>query len=64
MSFMTRNLDITHQNNLLEKGDFITSPKISNIFSEMIAIWLINTWENFGRPKNLIVLNLDLETEV
>ena len=28
-----------------EKGDFITSPKISDLFSEMIAIWLITSWE-------------------
>ena len=38
-------------------GDFITSPKVSNLFSEIIAIWLISTWENFGRlPKGLILL--------
>ena len=29
-------------------GDYITAPKISNLFSEMIAIWIISTWENFG----------------
>ena len=34
-----------------EKGDFITSPKISDLFSEMIAIWLITSWEAFGKPK-------------
>ena len=33
------------------KGDFITAPKISRLFSEMIAIWIISTWENFGKPK-------------
>ena len=25
-----------------EKGDFITAPKISNLFSEIIAIWIIS----------------------
>ena len=27
------------------KGDFITAPNISVMFSEMIAIWLISFWE-------------------
>ena len=40
------------------KGDFITSPKISNLFSEMIGIWMISTWENFGKPKNLNIIEL------
>ena len=47
-----------------KKGDFITAPKISNIFSEMIAIWIISTWENFGKPKNLSLVELGLATEV
>ena len=41
-----------------EKGDFITSPKISDLFSEMIAIWIISTWELFGKPKNLNIVEL------
>ena len=40
------------------KGDFITSPKISNLFSEMIGIWMVSTWENFGKPKNLNIIEL------
>ena len=32
-------------------GDFITAPKISKLYSEMIAIWIISTWEVFGKPK-------------
>ena len=39
-------------------GDFITSPKVSNLFSEIIAIWLINTWENFGKPKKFNFIEL------
>ena len=26
-------------------GDFITSPGISKLFSEMIAIWIVSFWE-------------------
>ena len=39
-------------------GDFITSPKVSNLFSEIIAIWLINTWEKFGKPKKFNFVEL------
>ena len=41
-----------------KKGDFVTAPTISNLFSEMIAIWIISAWESFGKPKifNLIEL--------
>ena len=34
-----------------DKGDFITSPKISNLFSEMIAIWIISSWEVIWKTK-------------
>ena len=32
-----------------EKGDFITAPNISILFSEMIAIWIVSTWESLGK---------------
>ena len=35
------------------EGDFITAPKISNLFSEMIAIWIISSWEAFNKPKKI-----------
>jgi NADH dehydrogenase [ubiquinone] 1 alpha subcomplex assembly factor 7 len=41
-----------------EKGDFITAPKISNLFSEIIAIWIISTWEGFGKPKSFNIIEL------
>ena len=31
-----------------KKGDFITAPNISILFSEMIAIWIVGFWENFN----------------
>ena len=41
-----------------EKGDFITSPKISSLFSEIIAIWMVSTWELFGKPKSFNIVEL------
>ena len=41
-----------------DKGDFVTAPKISNLFSEIIAIWFVATWETFGRPKNFNIIEL------
>tara|TARA_B100000035_G_scaffold283887_1_gene266410 strand:- start:1093 stop:2157 length:1065 start_codon:yes stop_codon:yes gene_type:complete len=41
-----------------EKGDFLTSPIISNLFSEMVAIWTVYTWELFGKPKNFNIVEL------
>ncbi len=32
-------------------GDFITAPTISNLFSEIIAIWVVSAWEKLGKPK-------------
>ena len=40
------------------KGDFITSPNISIMFSEMIAIWIISFWENLGCPKKFNIVEL------
>ena len=54
---MIKNLDIIRSKfRLVDKGDFITSPKISNLFSEMIAIWIVSTWETFGKPKNFNIV--------
>ena len=44
----------TNKNPIGHKGDFITSPNISVMFSEMITIWLISFWEKLGYQKKLI----------
>lgn len=46
------------KNPLGKSGDFITAPKISNLFSEIIAIWIISTWKNFNKPKKFNVVEL------
>ena len=38
-----------------KKGDYITAPKISGLFSEVIAVWMISTWEYFGKLKTMIL---------
>ena len=32
------------------KGDFITAPMVSQMFGEIIGVWLIETWRRLGRP--------------
>ena len=39
-------------------GDFITSPEISFLFSEMIALWIITLWEHLNKPKIFNVVEL------
>ena len=46
------------KNPIGNKGDFITSPNISIMFSEMIAVWLISFWEKIGSPKNINIIEL------
>ena len=41
-----------------KKGDFITAPNISRLFSEMIAIWIISFWESLGSPKKFNVVEM------
>ena len=39
-------------------GDFVTSPHVSSIFSEMIAIWIVLFWNKIKKPKTLNILEL------
>ena len=32
-------------------GDFITAPEISQMFGELIGLWLADMWSNAGRPE-------------
>ena len=41
-----------------EKGDFITAPNVSVLFSEMIALWIISFWENLKCPKKFNLVEL------
>ena len=41
-----------------KKGDFITAPNVSRLFSEMIAIWVLSFWQSLGSPKKFNLVEL------
>ena len=40
------------------KGDFVTSPEISQMFGECLAVWLVHEWMKMGAPKPLNLVEL------
>ena len=41
-----------------KNADYITSPLVSNLFGEMIAIWCVSFWENLGKPNKIVMVEL------
>ena len=41
-----------------KNGDFITSPGISSLFSEIIALWVVAFWEHLDKPKVFNIVEL------
>ena len=41
-----------------KSGDFITSPSVSFLFGEMLAIWIISVWESLNKPKKINLVEL------
>lgn len=39
-------------------GDFITAPEISQMFGEMIGLWLANRWHAMGAPTHINLIEL------
>jgi SAM-dependent MidA family methyltransferase len=36
-------------------GDFITAPQVSQMFGELIGLWLIETWRGLGAPARVLL---------
>ena len=37
------------------RGDFITAPEISQVFGELVGLWLAEAWDRAGRPNPCIL---------
>jgi len=48
----------TSKNPIGTKGDFTTAPEVSQIFGELIGLWLVQAWTDLGKPEafNLVEL--------
>jgi len=40
------------------RGDFITAPEISQMFGEMIGLWMAAVWRQMGAPENVRLIEL------
>lgn len=41
-----------------EKGDFITAPEVSQLFGEIIGVWVVTKWQQLGCPSDFMLLEL------
>jgi NADH dehydrogenase [ubiquinone] 1 alpha subcomplex assembly factor 7 len=40
------------------RGDFITAPEVSQMFGELIGLWLATVWQQLGSPENVRLIEL------
>lgn len=39
-------------------GDFITAPEVSQMFGEMLGIWVVSTWQSLGQPESFALCEM------
>jgi len=39
-------------------GDFITAPEVSQMFGELIGVWLASVWQQMGAPETIRLIEL------
>ncbi|HUK57613.1 MAG TPA: SAM-dependent methyltransferase [Stellaceae bacterium] len=40
------------------RGDFVTSPEISQVFGELVGLWCVDTWRRIGAPDPVMLVEL------
>ena len=48
----------TTQKAIGAEGDFTTAPEISQVFGELLGLWLVDAWRNMGSPKEFNLVEL------
>ncbi len=48
----------TTRDPLGSSGDFVTAPEISQMFGELIGLWMAAVWQQMGAPENVRVIEL------
>ena len=62
--FMTDALGHPHEGYYMQgtpigaDGDFTTAPEISQVFGELIGLWLVEAWQAMGSPENFNLVEL------
>jgi NADH dehydrogenase [ubiquinone] 1 alpha subcomplex assembly factor 7 len=41
-----------------QRGDFITAPEVSQMFGELIGLWMAAVWKQMGEPANVRIIEL------
>ncbi|MEZ5827484.1 MAG: class I SAM-dependent methyltransferase [Hyphomicrobiales bacterium] len=39
-------------------GDFITAPEVSQMFGELLGLWVVTVWQSMGEPRPVVVAEL------
>lgn len=47
-----------HRDMLGKDGDFVTSPELSQVFGELVAVWLLMEWQKLGSPQPTQLIEL------
>ena len=47
-----------HKVPLGKNGDFITAPEISQLFGEIVAVWVVHIWNKLGKPTQFSLVEL------
>ena len=47
-----------HRDVFGQRGDFITSPEVSQVFGELMGAWAVWQWTQLGKPKNARLIEL------